>query len=179
MSALAVLTSIVARRGAGTPFAATRYAIEPSPCPLLAEVSTIHWAVFDAAQAQSRAAVTVSDPAPPPAGILSSELVTVTPQRAAPGAVTDVCDDVHDAPTTANSNTPVLTFENSPAVHARAWALIGSTRADVVQVAYLRQWANAAAQHLDLGCFAHPVTLLEERDTQRFVPPSLPNALID
>ena len=81
MSALVVLTSMVARRAAGALFAATRYAIEPSPWPLLAEVSTIHCAVFDAAQVQSRAALTVSDPEPPLAGILSSELVTVTPQR--------------------------------------------------------------------------------------------------
>ena len=97
MSALVVLTSMVARRAAGALFAATRYAIEPSPWPLLAHVSTIHGAVFDAAQVQSRAALTVSDPDPPLAGILSSELVTVTPQRVRCGAVIDVCDDVRGA----------------------------------------------------------------------------------
>jgi hypothetical protein len=38
----------------------------------------------------------VSDPAPPEAGTDSIELLTVTPQRDDDGAVTDVCDDVHE-----------------------------------------------------------------------------------
>jgi hypothetical protein len=70
--------------------------MDPSPWPLVAEVMTTHCAVFDAAHVQSRAAFTVSDPAPPEAGTDSIELLTVTPQRDDDGAVTDVCDDVHE-----------------------------------------------------------------------------------
>ena len=99
---------MVARREAGVVFAATRYAIEPSPCPLVADVITIHCAVFDAAHAQSRVALTVSVPAAPAAGTVSKELVTVTPQRAAvDGDVTDVFDEVHDAAAAASRTTKI------------------------------------------------------------------------
>jgi hypothetical protein len=103
MAALAVLTSMLARRAAGALFAATRYAIDPSPWPLVADVMTIHCAVFDAAHVQSRVALTVSEPAPPEAGTVSTEFVTVTPQRGVVGAVTEVLDEVHDAIETASS----------------------------------------------------------------------------
>ena len=58
---------------------------------------TTHCAVFDAAHAQSRAALTVSVPAAPAAGTISMELVTVTPQRVTDGAVSDVFEEVHEA----------------------------------------------------------------------------------
>jgi 3-deoxy-D-manno-octulosonate 8-phosphate phosphatase KdsC-like HAD superfamily phosphatase len=59
--------------------------------------------VFDAAHVQSRVALTVSVPVPPDAGTVSTELVTVTPQRGGVGAVTEVFDEVHDAIETASS----------------------------------------------------------------------------
>ena len=95
--AATVLTSMVARRLLGALFAATRYAIDPSPWPFDSDVITIHCAVLEAAHVQSRAALTVSVPAPPAAGTFPSELATVTPQRGAVGAVTDVFDEVQDA----------------------------------------------------------------------------------
>jgi hypothetical protein len=91
------LTSIVVRRLLGVVFAATRYAIDPSPWPFDPDVITIHGAVFEAAHAQSRSELTVSVPAPPAAGTVSSELVTVTPQRVVVGAVTDVFEEVQEA----------------------------------------------------------------------------------
>src|SRR5262245_21434053 len=94
---------MLARRAAGAPFAATRYEIDPSPWPLVADVITIHCAAFEAAHVQSRVAVTVSDPAPPEAGTVSIELVTVTLHRCVVGAVTDVLDEVHDASPAADS----------------------------------------------------------------------------
>jgi hypothetical protein len=51
---------------------------------------------------QSRAAVTIRDPAPPEAGTVSMELVTVTMHRCVVGAVTDVLDDVHDTSPATN-----------------------------------------------------------------------------
>jgi hypothetical protein len=137
IAVLAVLTSIVACRTAGALFAATRYAIDPSPCPLVAEVMTTHCALFDAAHVQSRAAVTVSVPAPPDAGTVSIELVTTTVQRADEGTVTDVCDDVHDV-CSSDTSSRRLAAEYSPADRARPAPLICSTRAEVVQVTYLR-----------------------------------------
>src|SRR5688500_15689088 len=99
---------------------------------------TTHCAVFDAAHVQSRVAVTVSDPAPPEEGTDSIELLTVTPQRDDDGPVTDVCDDVHDPCRRATTNSTTPAVGNSPAVLAPRAPLIRSTRAEVVQVAYLR-----------------------------------------
>ena len=99
---------------------------------------TTHCAVFDAAHVQSRAAVTVSDPAPPEAGIASVELLTVTPQRDDDGPVTEVCDDVHDPCRRADTSNTMPDVENSPALLAPPPPLSCSTRAEVVQVAYLR-----------------------------------------
>jgi hypothetical protein len=71
----------------------------------VADVITIHCAVFDAAHVQSRAAVTVNDPAPPEAGTVSIVFATVTLQRSVVGAVTDVFDEVHDPRPTARNRT--------------------------------------------------------------------------
>jgi hypothetical protein len=94
---------MVARRLLGALFAATRYEIDPSPWPLESDAITIPCAVLEAAHVQSRAALTVSVPAPPAAGTLPSELATVTPQRGVVGAVTDVFDEVQDADAAATS----------------------------------------------------------------------------
>jgi hypothetical protein len=51
---------------------------EPPPCPLLDDVIVIHAAPDDAAHVQSRSAVIVSVPVPPPAGAVGSEVAALT-----------------------------------------------------------------------------------------------------
>src|SRR5262245_5225823 len=67
-------TVMAPRRVEGTPFADTRYAIEPSPCPVPPAVMAIQFASLAAVHAHSRATVTVREPAPPPAPKLEDEL---------------------------------------------------------------------------------------------------------
>jgi len=88
---------MVPRLVAGSAFDATRYETDPSPCPLVADVIAIQLTPFDAAHVQSRVVAIVSVPAPPEAGTISGEFVTVTAQRTVDGDVCDVSDDVHDA----------------------------------------------------------------------------------
>ena len=71
----------------------------PSPCPLVADVIAIQLTPFEAAHVQSRDAAIVTVPAPPDAGTVSGELVTVTVQRTVDGDVCDVSEDVQDAAT--------------------------------------------------------------------------------
>ena len=109
---------MVARRGALSGFAATRYAIDPRPWPLLADVRTTHSALLDAVHKQSRARSIERLPDPPAAAAASIEFVRVTPQREAEGPVTERSADVQDADaarsTSANSRVartaPVLQF---------------------------------------------------------------------
>src|SRR5687768_4137271 len=88
---------MVARRGAGSVFAATRYEIDPLPWPLLADVMTTHAAPLDAVQAHSRARSSESVPEPPVAGDVSTEFVRRTLHRELDGAVVDWPTDVHEA----------------------------------------------------------------------------------
>ena len=120
IAAAAVLTSIVARRLLGAVFAATRYAIDPSPWPLDADVITTHCAVFEAAHVQSRDALTASVPAPPAAGTISSEVVTVTPHRVVVGVVIEVFDEVQEA--AALATTRMMTRRRHAAANRPALA---------------------------------------------------------
>jgi outer membrane receptor protein involved in Fe transport len=76
----------------------------PAPCPLLAEVISIHAAALDAAHVHSRSVVTVTAPVPPDAGIVSTELPTVIPQREVDGKVSVVSDEVQESESAANAS---------------------------------------------------------------------------
>src|SRR4051812_42004890 len=92
--AFEALMSIVAWRGAGSRLAATRYATEPSPWPVVAEVMTIQGAALDAAQVQSRLVATATVPEPPAAPAESAELVSVTLHFDPEGPVSDTSDEL-------------------------------------------------------------------------------------
>jgi hypothetical protein len=83
-------------RADGAAFAATRYPIDPAPCPLLSDESAIHVVAVVAAQVQSRVVVTVSIPGAPAAGIEVIELLTFTSHfEEDEGPVTDIDEPVH------------------------------------------------------------------------------------
>jgi hypothetical protein len=54
------LTSSTARRCDGSPFGATRYSIDPLPCPLAVDERVSHDAFDEALHVQSRVVVTVT-----------------------------------------------------------------------------------------------------------------------
>jgi hypothetical protein len=86
-------------------FAAMRYDDEPSPCPLLPEVITIHETELETAHVQSRLVVMLSVPAPPDGGADCIELVTLTWHFDPDGAATDTAEDVHAAAIAAATET--------------------------------------------------------------------------
>ena len=89
-----LLTSIVARRCDGAGLAVIRYAIFPSPCPLLAAVSAIQSDAVVAAHVQSRAVDTVSVPSIPADGAVpDNEFETLTAHFGEVGAVSEIDDD--------------------------------------------------------------------------------------
>src|SRR3954470_614616 len=55
-----LLTSSMPRRSAGSAFAATRYSIDPLPCPLTVVASVSHDAFDEAVHVQSRVVLTVT-----------------------------------------------------------------------------------------------------------------------
>jgi hypothetical protein len=107
-------------------------------------VNTIQLAAFDAVHVQSRAAAIVTVPEPPDAGSVSGEFVTVTAQRTIDGNVCDVSEEVQAAIAASAAATsgnamrgavaprPVRNLQSSS-------MLIRCTRAQAVQVAYLRR----------------------------------------
>lgn len=111
-SARLSLSAMPPRRVTGSPLAATRYSIEPSPCPLL-EPEMLSQPTSDAADhAHSRAVVTVMRPLPPSAGTVASIPLSVTPQRAiVDGAVTVDVDDPQPLTTAAVKNTAPIGAE--------------------------------------------------------------------
>src|SRR4051812_42240970 len=101
MPTCVLLTSIVPRRCADSVFAAMRYTADPSPCPLLPAVITIHETALDTAHVQSRFVAIVSVPAPPDGGADCIELVTFTWHFDPEGPATDTAEDVHAAASAA------------------------------------------------------------------------------
>ena len=89
-----LLTSMVARRCAAAGLEVIRYAIVPSPCPLLVAVSAIQSDALLAAHVQSRAVETASVPSMPAAGAVpDSEFDTLTSHLGEVGAVREIVDD--------------------------------------------------------------------------------------
>jgi hypothetical protein len=89
-----LLTSIVARRAAGSGFALRRYGTAPSPWPLFDDIRLIHVDAVVAAHVQSRAVVTESVPSVPADDAEpESEFATVTSHRDVVGAVSEMFDD--------------------------------------------------------------------------------------
>ena len=95
-------TATVPRRGAGSPFAETRYEIDPSPCPLLSDVIEIQEAPLVAVHEQSRVVETVTVPVAPADGTASIEFFVVIWHFTGEG-VTDVSDFEQAAETNAVS----------------------------------------------------------------------------
>src|SRR4051794_23000511 len=73
-----LLTVMLAWRGVRSMLEATLYATDPSPCPLVLDVSVIHAAPADADHVQSRVVAIVSAPVAPAAGAVGIELLTST-----------------------------------------------------------------------------------------------------
>jgi hypothetical protein len=97
ISIFVLLTSTLALRGAGSLFAATRYASDPLPCPLLPDVITTQPAALDAAHVQSRVVVTVIVPAAPLAGAICIEFAALTSHFEIDGDVNETEEDPQPA----------------------------------------------------------------------------------
>ena len=91
--------------------------MDPSPCPLVADVKVIHETGDETLQAQSRETLTPIVEEPPPGGNVVVGLVTVAWQRVVAGAVTLVDAELPhaDAPALDASTT------NSRAVRVFTW----------------------------------------------------------
>ena len=114
--------AIVAFRWIGSAFALTRYAMVPSPCPSRPDTISTHAAEAVDAQLHSRAAATFNSPEPPDELKFGEELVMVSSQRGAVGAVTVVTALLPHAATNAAA------AENSRAL-ARRFTRHFNTRA--------------------------------------------------
>ena len=99
MSARWSATAIAPRRVDGSALAETRYAIDPSPCPLAPAVIAIQFASVDAVHAHSRATLTATVPVPPAAAKLDDELTIDAWQRDSVGPATLVTAELPHAST--------------------------------------------------------------------------------
>lgn len=94
MSACWSPTLMLPWRTDGSAFAATRYAIAPSPWPLAFPVIAIQLAVLDADHEHSRDTLTFTIPVPPAAPKLDDELLIDGAHRVAVGPVTFVTPEL-------------------------------------------------------------------------------------
>ena len=95
-----LLTLMAARRCEGSPFVATRYSIDPLPCPLVEEPRVTHDAFDAAVHVQSRVVVTVTVLVSPDEGTEPViALAAVTSHLTAVGAVTSIEFDPEPQPT--------------------------------------------------------------------------------